>query len=169
MRHKIPIAPTFEGFDLDENISLAKLLPYQDGTLFHGKSFQGVRQILNISQKRLTIECILPETRHQNIEQISASPFNPREADIAFQSMLIWVRNYYKAASLPLRCQRGEYFQRVPTGQIFYVTLEVVMSNPTKLVADIAFHDREGKVYSRIFGAEVTISPQLNSLFVTGT
>ncbi len=50
-------------------------------------------------------------------------------------------------------------------GAPFYVSLEVRSHSESGLVADIIAHDAEGKVYTRVDGAEVTISAQLNRLF----
>jgi NAD(P)-dependent dehydrogenase (short-subunit alcohol dehydrogenase family) len=162
----LPPQPSLDRFDLEENINFANLSPYQNGTLFHGKAFQGVQKVLNIASNKLTMVCILASTSDRSTHQIPMIPMNPIEADMAFQSMVIWVRHYYDSACLPLRCQKGEYFQRISEGEFFYVFLEVVTSNETKLIANVTYHDREGKIYSRVFGAEVTISPHLNSLFV---
>lgn len=37
------------------------------------------------------------------------------------------------------------------------------------MVADITTHDEAGKIYTRVLGAEVTISKQLNQLFLKAT
>lgn len=161
---KIPEAPTYE-FDQTQNQEFLLLSPYQDGTLFHGPSFKGVKQVLNITPETLTMECVLPKLDEKQRGQFPAETFDFVAADVQFQCMLIWVRHFYQAASLPLRCQHGEHFQFIPAGEKFYVSMEVVSSNEAKLVANITSHDIQGKVYSRVFGAEVTISKQLNRLF----
>jgi NAD(P)-dependent dehydrogenase (short-subunit alcohol dehydrogenase family) len=161
---KIPEAPTYE-FDRTQNQEFASLSPYQDGTLFHGPSFKGVKQVLNITPETLTMECVLPQLNEEQRGQFPAQAFDFVAKDVQFQCMLIWVRHFYQAASLPLRCQKGEHFQSIPWGKPFYVSMEVISSNENKLVANITSHDIQGKVYSRVFGAEVTISKQLNRLF----
>jgi len=163
---QLPAVPYYDAYDNTTDEALAKQLPYQDGTLFHGPGFQGVKRILNISPEKLTMECVLPQIDDKQLGQFPALAFNPIAADIQFQCMLIWVRHFYQAASLPLRCQRGEHFQAIPEGETFYVSMEVQSSTDTKLVANITSHDSQGQVYSRVFGAEVTISKQLNHLFV---
>ncbi len=158
---KTPTAPIYEGFNSTEDKALASLYPYQDGTLFHGSSFQGVKQILNMSPEKLTMKCVLPKVEERQFGQIPPQAFNPIAADIQFQCMLIWVRHFNQAGSLPLRCQEGEHFREITVDKPFYVSMDVQFSNETKLIANITSHDQQGQVYSRVFGAEVTISRQL--------
>lgn len=166
LQPQIPSMPLYDGYDDTQNQELVKLLPYQEGTLFHGPSFQGIKRILNITPQKLTMECVLPQLDDRQWGQFPAQAFNSIAADIQFQCMLIWVRHFCQAGSLPLRCQKGEHFQAIPAGETFYVSMEVQSSTDTKLIANIISHDMQGQVYSRVFGAEVTISPQLNHLFV---
>jgi hypothetical protein len=46
------------------------------------------------------------------------------------------------------------------------VSMEVKDSSDSKLAADIFTHDENGRLYARVLGAQVTISKQLNHLFV---
>ena len=160
-----PPAPDYSAADL----SLADGRPgevfYSDGTLFHGPSFQGVRRVLNYSPERLTLECELPQVSRLAQGQFPVQSFNPFLADVQFQSMVIWARLFYGAGSLPLRSQSGEHYGTPAPGAPFFVSLEVRSHSETSLVADIIAHDRAGRVYTRVEGAEVTISPQLNRLF----
>ena len=45
--------------------------------------------------------------------------------------------------------------------------MEVKSNSNTKLIANIYLHDKNGNIYSQVFEAEVTISKQLNYLFVS--
>jgi NAD(P)-dependent dehydrogenase (short-subunit alcohol dehydrogenase family) len=165
---EIPKAPVYEKLDHQkQEQQIINSSPYQDGTLFHGSSFQGVKSVLKITPEKLTMECILPKVNESYYGQFSAKTFNPIAADIQLQCMLIGTRHFYDAAGLPSRCQKGEHFQNIPFGKPFYVSMEVQSSSETKLVADVTAHDREGKIYSRVFGQELTISKQLNSLFLS--
>jgi hypothetical protein len=162
---KIPESPTYLTFDDKVYPSCSQLSPYQDGTLFHGSSFQGITDILNLTPEKLTMKCILPKIPEQDWGQISAQSFNAIAADIQFQCMLVWVKHFYQSASLPLHCRIGEHFRCIPEGKTFFVSMTVQSSTSTHLIADITSHDQDGKIYSRVIGAEVTISKQLNRLF----
>jgi len=166
LQQQIPSMPIYETYDDKQDKALLKLSPYQDGTLFHGDSFQGVKRILNISPKKLTMECVCPEINNQQQGQFSVEAFNPYVVDIKLQSGLIWLRYFYQTAALPLRLQKGENFRAMTPGDTFYVSMEVLSYSETKLVTNVITHDEQGQVYSRVFGAEATISKQLNHLFV---
>ena len=167
---QIPNSPIYENFDKHQDNQLIKLSPYQDGTLFHTGNFQGVKRIINITSKKITMECVVTKVEENYWGQFPFQSFNPLAADIPFQCMLIWVRRFYQAGSLPTKCQKVEHFQNIPfnSEKTLYVSMEVQSSSETKLVANIISHDEEGNIYSRVFGSEVTISKQLNHLFTPG-
>jgi len=166
---RIPEAPFYEGFDRTENQAIEGTSLYEDGTLFHGPHFQAVQRVLNISEKKLTLQCQVPEVGEQDQGQFPVRTFNPYAADVQFQSMLIWVRKHYDAGSLPSKAPVGEQYRPIPTQQELYVSLDVKNASKTRMVADITTHDETGKIYTRVLDAEVTISKQLNHLFVRPT
>ena len=160
------LAPRYERMDKTTvNVQSGAQL-YTNGTLFHGPSFQGVRRILNFSPERLTLECEMPFVSEAVQGQFAIQSFNPFLADVQFQSMVIWARLFYSAGSLPLRAQAGEYYRSPAPGDTFIVSLEICSHTESSLVADIIAHNDAGEIYSRVNGAEVTISAQLNRLFV---
>lgn len=165
LRQQIPLPPQYEGTIAQSDKSVADLSPYQDGTLFHGPCFQGIQRILSLTPRQLTMECKIPSINQCQVSQIPAIAFDPIAADIPFQCMLIWVRQFYRAGSLPLRCRKAEHFKNIPFDTSFYVSMEVESHRETQLIANITSYDLQGQVYSRILGAEVTISTQLNRLF----
>lgn len=160
-----PAPPRYANADLSLTDGEPGAPLYTNGTLFHGPSFQGVRRILNYSSQHLTLECEMPNVSEAAQGQFAVQNFNPFLADVQFQSMVIWARRFYNAGSLPLRAQAGTYYGSPCAGELFYVSLEVRSHSESGLVADIIAHDVDGKIYTRVDGAEVTISAQLNRLF----
>lgn len=154
---------SLEAVKTEESIDLA---PYKNGTLFHGARFQVIKKILKIEPDKLVLECKLPEIKEKDLGQFYSPNFQAIAADIQFQAILVLVRYLDDAASLPCACQSGEYFQNIPVGKTFYVSLKVRSRSAIELSADLLFGDRSGNVYSRVLGAKVTINKQLNSLFV---
>jgi hypothetical protein len=112
------------------------------------------------------MRCVLPPISDVEQGQFRVQSFNPYIADGQFQSMVIWARYFHDAGSLPLKTRRGEQYRPIPFGETSYVSMEVVSSTNSKLVANIITHDGEGRIYARVLDAEVTISKQLNNLFV---
>jgi len=56
-------------------------------------------------------------------------------------------------------------YKLIPTQKDFYISLDVGSTSETNMTADVVIHDQSGNIYSRAFGAEVTVSPSLNSMF----
>ncbi|MDH6061598.1 SDR family NAD(P)-dependent oxidoreductase [Chrysosporum bergii ANA360D] len=163
---QIPPSPTYPEFDATTDEYCLTLSPYQDGALFHGPTFQGVKRVLNMSPKKLTLECQMPAPRVQKYGLFPVQTFDPYTADTAYQAMLIWIRHFHQAPGLPLKCEKYEYFQQLPSGTMYYVSMEVVSISNTHLKANAILHDIHGQVYLQLLGAEGTLSKQLNPLFI---
>ncbi len=165
LKRRLP-APVVCAFDRSAYPDSAPEIPfYRDGTLFHGPSFQGIRRVLELTRETVVLECEVSEIGERCQGQFQARTFNPFAADIAFQSMVIWVRQTYGAGSLPLACKAGEQYKTVPFEKTFYTTMKVVTATASRLVADITTHDEAGRVYNLISGSEVTIDKHLLELF----
>lgn len=160
----------YPNVDLSETHGIPGTLLYEDGTLFHGPRFQGVERVLNLTQTggtgKLTMRCIQPSVPEWEQGQFPTQAFNYYMADIGFQSMGIWARRIYDAGSLPLSCQLGKHYRDVPLGGTFYVSLEVLSHSTSSLVADVYVHDEQGLLYAKLTGAEITLSKNLNALFL---
>jgi len=162
---QLPEAPVFTAFDLNETESIPGERLYTEKTLFHGPAFRGVERVLNIGSGGLTMRCLLPEVGLETQGQFPVQTFNPYLTDVQLQSLLIWAARFKQSPGLPLRIQRGEQFRPARFGEPVYATLTVQSSSDTSLVADVTVHDAHGVVYSRVTGAEITLSPRLNQLF----
>lgn len=165
LRRTLPAPPVYETIDLIEREGIDGAQLYQNGTLFHGPLFRGVERVLNITPQKLTMQCRLPIVSPSQQGQFPIQSFNPYQADIQYQCMLIWVRHIHQAGSLPLRADCIEYFRSVTPGNRFWVSMDVQKCTENKLVAAVTTHDEHGHVSMRVTGAEVTISARLNDLF----
>lgn len=149
----------------DERGALLDQSVYENGTLFHGPSFQGIQRILNMSASKLTLACTAPEVEPQTQGQFNIGVTNPFVDDLLYQAMLVWVRLQTGFGSLPSGAQGAEQFSVLQPGEEFYLSLDVVEHTPVRLIADLTLHNQQGDVYARLLGAQVTISEQLNHLF----
>ena len=156
-------------FDPTESQPISHEELYQGGSLFHGPAFRGIERVLNISPQKLTMRCRLSQISETDQGQSQVQNFNPFIADGQYQSLVVWARYFHDAGSLPLQAGRGEQYRPIPFGATSYVSMEVKHSSNTKLVADIYAHDAEGRIYNQVLNAEVTISKQLNHLFIPWT
>ncbi len=167
LRARLPDAPTFEPPIIPSNTQAIPGAPlYQDGTLFHGYSFQGVERVLNIDERGVVMRCVLPPTDAAYQGQFPVQAFNYAMADIGLQSIGIWSRHFYKMGSLPLRAASGQHFRQGVFGQTFYVTMQVRSHSDTNVIAGITLYDDENRVYMVVNDLEVTMSQHLNELFL---
>lgn len=160
-----PEVPLNDLVDLNNTHNLPGSSFYQDGTLFHGPKFQGIQQLLHISEQGLTLECLLPEITVHEQGPFATENFNPFALDLAFQAMLIWAWRFQKSGSLPLSMDMLEQFRLIPFGSKFYLSMSVNKNSPGAINANLLLHDKTGLLYYRVTGAEVTISHSLNKLF----
>jgi len=97
--------------------------------------------------------------------QFPISSLNPFATDLMFQAMLVWVREHRHLGSLPLKFLKVANYKKIPNLKDFYISLDVESTSETNMKADVVIHDLKGNIYSRAFGAEVTVSPTLDSMF----
>ncbi|NWJ47671.1 MAG: SDR family NAD(P)-dependent oxidoreductase [Chloroflexi bacterium] len=166
LRRKLPQPPIVEGIKIPQTSVLNGVDLYRDGTLFHGPAFQGVRRVLSVERESMLVECYLPAVSEKTQGQFPVQNFNPYAVDVQLQCMLIWARHFYQAGSLPLSIQHVEQYRTIPFDKVYYAAMQVQTSSEMGLIANVTAFDEHGVVYTRINGAEVTISQRLNSLFV---
>ncbi len=165
LRRELPVAPVYAEANFHEAQRVDGDTLYSDGTLFHGPAFRGVAHLLNIGPDALTTRCVLPEVAPDVQGQFPAGDFNPYLSDVQLQSLLIWAKHTYGYGGLPLRIARGEQYRKVNFGEETFASLRVQSASETSLVADVISHDAQGRIISRVFGAEITLSPRLNEMF----
>ena len=164
---EIPEAPVFDRpFELVVSAEIPGSLLYEDGTLFHGYSFQGVQQVLSLGEAGLKMRCRLPIIDQAYQGQFPVQAFNYFMCDIGLQSIGIWANRFYGMGSLPLRAAGGEFFGNADFGQEFFVTMQVKSHSPTNVTANITLHDAENRIYITISDLEVTMSKRLNEMFL---
>ena len=135
---------------------------YQDGSLFHDTHFQGIKEVLDCTEKQIVLSCVAPPVPLAEQGQFPVNGINTFFADIQYQGMLVWVqKNYDGANSLPLQTDSAILYRPVPFGKKLFVNVTVQEANETKLVAECTVYDEEGNVYIKTMGATVTISRQL--------
>ena len=140
---------------------------YEDGTLFHGPSFQGVQRVINLGEDRLVLECLLQPIPPDRQGQFPLQTYNPFAYDAIVQSLLIWAQRYYQAPCLPSHLVKLEQFRAIPFGTLSLVDMKIVSHNQTSVVADIIVTDPQGVVLAKFTSLQGTISPALKR-FIRG-
>lgn len=134
---------------------------YQDGTLFHGPAFQGIQEVLLISEQNVVTKVSLPPMPAQIQGQFPARTTNPYINDAIVQSLLIWTQEFCNAPCLPSRLHQWDQFRSVPFGVPVWTILTITYHNEHAVVGDILVQDEEGREYYHFTGLEGTVSKHL--------
>ncbi len=110
---------------------------YENGTLFHGPSFQGVERVLHLSRGKLVMQCVLPKIEDKLQGQFPVQTGNPFIYDAIVQSLLIWAQYFYQAPCLPSYMQKLEQYMAIPFGVPVTVSMEVQSQTDTAVVANL--------------------------------
>ena len=166
LRRDPPAAPEqSDDVILTSEVTITGADLYDDSVLFHGPCFQGIDHIMNLEPDTLTMQFSLPDMKPEIQGQFPVHSFNPYLTDISLQSLLVWANHTHGYGGLPLSIRAGEQYRRMRFGKKLYASLSVQSSSTRHLVANVVVHDEFGDVYSRVIGAEITLSPRLNKLF----
>ena len=161
LHREIPQAPSYESINLnlDGIISDTGKDFYQHGgaTLFHGPSFQQVQRVLNITQEKITTECLWTEISAQKQGQFPVKWVNPYTTDLSMHALWIWTQHFYEEGCLPGKVEKFEQFAPTPHNELFYVSCEVKSKTASSAIADFIIHDNHGKIYSQMLGAHAII------------
>jgi hypothetical protein len=149
---------------------------YQNGTLFHGESLQGISHLVECNEQGLVLACQVPEIATKKQGDFTMSTDNIFANDLVYQAMLVWTQKKLALGSLPSTTQSWQTFAHVQRGQIFYVSL-VVVKAPVKnaklknatVIANVSLIDQQGQHLAVIKGVEVTASENLQGLFLASS
>jgi Polyketide synthase dehydratase len=162
---EIPQSPTYTNLNLqtDNTITLQGRQFYQQNpsSLFHGKTFQQINRILNISSEKITAECHWASIDTKKQGQFPADWMNPYATDLSTHPLWIWLYHYYQQICLPGQMEKYEQFERTPINTDYYVSCEIQQKTATGISADFIVHNQEGKIYSRLMGTKGIILPKL--------
>jgi hypothetical protein len=111
------------------------------------------------------MECLPPSVSLSDQGQFQIQTLNPFVTDVQLQSLLVWAKSEYGYGGLPLKIEQGIQYRKIPEGEVTYASLEVQTATSRRLVADVIVHDSSGVMYSKVTGAEITLSERLNALF----
>ncbi|MCW5319209.1 KR domain-containing protein [Nostoc sp. KVJ3] len=153
---EIPPAP-FNGFpETQENT-----IPYWEdnnfyqswvGMLFHGPSFQGIKNFITFSREKFTAKCFWQKIEAKQQGQFPVQWFNPYALDISTHPLGIWLQHFYQESVLPASLEKYEQFATIPYNEEFYISGEIKSKTDFNLVADFVIFNSQGKVSARLFG-----------------
>jgi len=138
---------------------------YEDGTLFHGKSLQGIQAVNHCSPQGLLLSCKIDSAVLAEQGEFDLHSSNIFANDLIYQAMLVWVRKQLGLGSLPSSTLAWTVYAEVPLDHPFYLSLNVTEQKGSAVSADIALIGADRKIYAQVSGVTVTSSAALNDLF----
>ena len=164
LRHKnnIPAKPKFQPKNSGKYAPTDGAQLYKDGTLFHGKYFQGIEKLLDASESQLIMQCNSPNVPVEDQGQFNARAVNPYYSDIHYQGIVVWVKMFKDGAKgLPVSTRSVTLYENIPFEKQLFCTIEVEEADDFKMVATCRVFDAENNLYMQTEGATLTISKAL--------
>ncbi|WP_028867194.1 type I polyketide synthase [Psychromonas arctica] len=138
---------------------------YSDGSLFHGKSLQGIKYVHQLDESGLLIECAIESTSVAAQGEFTLADNNVLANDLVYQALLVWTSKIMNAGSLPTSTQQWQLFRDVKVGEDFFIKLNIIKQSGQSVLGDVLLIDQENRIISKITAAEVTCSASLRDLF----
>ncbi|MEU4705494.1 SDR family NAD(P)-dependent oxidoreductase [Nocardia salmonicida] len=139
---------------------------YRAADLFHGPLLQGVRRILERTQRRLVVEGKLADTRI-GTGNYAGALHSPVLADVAIQSGALLGVWFMDSACLPLSVGRIEYFAPLPDDSPFVIVVDDLRANAsgTEVTVTVTACDPNGTVLQRYSDLAVIATPEMTEKF----
>ena len=140
---------------------------YENGTLFHGETLQGITAVNRCDEQGLLLSCVIDSGISAKQGEFDLTATNVFANDLVYQGLLVWVRQQLGLGSLPTATLSWTVYQEIPVDQPFYLQLTVTANKRNKkVIADIEFINDNKQIFASILGAQVTASETLNDLFL---
>ncbi|QUM80953.1 SDR family NAD(P)-dependent oxidoreductase [Moritella sp. 5] len=142
---------------------------YSNGTLFHGDSLQGIKQILRCDEQGLLLACQVTDVAAAKQGSFPLAANNIFANDLVYQAMLVWVRKQFNLGSLPSVTAAWTVYREVAVDELFYLQLKVVehdllTSRGSKACCDIQLISADMQLLAEIKSAQVSVSDILNDM-----
>jgi len=142
---------------------------YSNGTLFHGDSLQGIKQILRCDEQGLLLSCQIADVAAAKQGAFPLAANNIFANDLVYQAMLVWVRKQFNLGSLPSVTAAWTVYREVAIDELFYLQLNVVEhdllgSRGSKACCDIQLIGADGELLAEVKSAQVSVSDILNDM-----
>jgi polyketide-type polyunsaturated fatty acid synthase PfaA len=140
---------------------------YENGTLFHGETLQGITAINHCDEQGLLLSCVINSRVKAKQGEFDVTANNVFANDLIYQALLVWVRKELGLGSLPTATAKWIVYQEVPVDLPFYLQLKVTANKRNKkIIADVLLINADKQILATITGAQVTASESLNNLFL---
>ncbi|MQY27423.1 type I polyketide synthase [Nocardia aurantia] len=160
-----PMTPAWPGYPIGEGPENG-LDVYRDAHLFHGPLLQGVRRILERSDRRLVVECALADTPIGE-GNYAGTLHSPVLADVVIQAGALLGVWFMDSGCLPLAIGRVEYFAPLPSSRPFVVVVDDLRPDATgkAVTVTVTACDPNGRVLQRFTDLFVVATPEMTEKF----
>ncbi|WP_427901924.1 SDR family NAD(P)-dependent oxidoreductase [Motilimonas cestriensis] len=134
---------------------------YQDGTLFHGQTFQGLTASLQMDQHGALFSAQIPAPAASYFGDFANASCALLADDLLYQAMLVWAKEQLDMASLPAAAAQVTFYQQPKADEPLYLQLNVVKQTRTELIADVALYNQEGHPLVVMSQGKVVLSQAL--------
>jgi len=165
-------------FHFDEYDSYDKSLPnlsnqqsqqaaalYNDGSLFHGATLQGIQEIHELDDQGLLLECCINDFVEDAQGEFLINDINVFANDLVYQALLVWTSKQLGSGSLPTSTKNWQVSREVKLNESFFIKLNITKKTGSSIIGDLIMITQNKQIVSRVNGVEVTCSPSLSSLF----
>ncbi|MBT1444738.1 KR domain-containing protein [Shewanella sp. JM162201] len=135
---------------------------YLDGSLFHGPSLQVLGDVSAFDDSGLCLSYALSSSAGSDANFAKLA-----QQDALLQSLLVWARLKYDAASLPASLGTLTQIRELANGETGHIRLWVKSHTSRQLTADVALYDAQGQLASAMENVRVTISKALDKAFLS--
>ncbi|SGZ06810.1 Polyunsaturated fatty acid synthase PfaA [Moritella viscosa] len=158
-----------EGCAINESVAGEAQALYSNGTLFHGESLQGIKQILRCDEQGLLLACQVSDVAAAKQGAFPLAANNIFANDLVYQAMLVWVRKQFNLGSLPSVTAAWTVYREVAINELFYLQLNVVehdllTSRGSKACCDIQLIGADMQLLAEVKSAQVSVSDILNDM-----
>nr|WP_045110309.1 type I polyketide synthase [Moritella viscosa]SHO15137.1 Polyunsaturated fatty acid synthase PfaA [Moritella viscosa] len=158
-----------EGCAVNESVAGEAQALYSNGTLFHGESLQGIKQILRCDEQGLLFACQVSDVAAAKQGGFPLAANNIFANDLVYQAMLVWVRKQFNLGSLPSVTAAWTVYREVAINELFYLQLNVVehdllTSRGSKACCDIQLIGADMQLIAEVKSAQVSVSDILNDM-----
>ena len=137
---------------------------YQSAHLFHGPLLQGVRRILTREERRLAVECRLPDTPLGQ-GNFAGALHSPVLADVVLQAGSLLGVWFLDSGCLPLEIGRIEYFAPLPGDAPFVVVVDDLRDAGSQVTVTATACTPDGRVLQRYTDLSVIATPEMTAKF----
>ncbi|MCC9138355.1 PfaD family polyunsaturated fatty acid/polyketide biosynthesis protein [Pontibacter silvestris] len=138
---------------------------YQEGSLFHGPTYQGIEALWQMDEKELWYTCALAEPDAKMQGQFPLQRSKTFATDAMCQGFLVWAFHHLDASCLPSSMGSMIIYEPLPFDESFWVHLEVTEQQGHKVVGNATAINSTGKVLVAAEGITLTVSKELLAMF----